>query len=55
MLMEITCACARSRSRKVSCANSGVIGRPMKFERAASVLSAPSRSRTFERMRLAIR
>src|SRR3546814_5559256 len=53
--MLIACCCARSRSRKVSWANSWVMARPVKLARAVRVLSAPSRSRTLERIFLAIR
>src|SRR3546814_4884567 len=49
--MLIACCCARSRSRKVSWANSWVMARPVKLARAVRVLSAPSRSRTLERIR----
>ena len=48
-------ACSESRSLSASLVNSRVMGSPVKRELAITRRSAPSSSRTFERIRLAMK
>ncbi len=53
--MVTSLSCSASRSRSASLANSSVMARPVKRELAITRRSAPSSSRTLERMRLAMK